>query len=98
MITLSNQQVEICRLAAQGLSIKQIAGALDVSDSTIRTQRTRIMKKLSANSFAQVTTLFEASLSVKSTTKNGLKIDIPDITLWYNNSNGKVFARQIFRE
>lgn len=94
MITLSEQQTNICRLAAQGYSIKQIAVALDVSNNTITTQRRRIMEKMNANNFTQV----EANLSLKMMTKNNAKIDLPDITVWYHNSNGKVFTRQIFRE
>lgn len=97
-MTLSAQQTKICQLAAQGMSIKQIANELNVSGSTIRNQRARIMRKLSANNFSQVLMIFEYDLSVKSTTKKPLNLSLPDITIWYNDTNGRIFTRQIYRK
>jgi len=69
-----------------------------VANSTVRTQRERIMKKYAAKSMVQVLVVFEANLSVKIRTDLGPKNALTEITLWYNNANGHVIARHIPRD
>jgi DNA-binding NarL/FixJ family response regulator len=51
---LSEREQEVLRLAAEGLSSKEIAHRLCISPKTIETHRARIMKKLGINTFADL--------------------------------------------
>tara|TARA_R110000824_G_scaffold148242_2_gene317816 strand:+ start:21733 stop:22359 length:627 start_codon:yes stop_codon:yes gene_type:complete len=51
---LSNQQIDVIKLIAKGLSNQEIADEMKLSSSTIKTQRQRIMKKLDAHNTAQL--------------------------------------------
>lgn len=52
--TLSGREQEVCRLAAQGLIIKQIAASLGTSESTVQFQRARAWKKLGIDSTVEL--------------------------------------------
>lgn len=52
--TLSGREQEVCRLAAQGLIIKQIAANLGTSESTVQLQRARAWKKLGIDSTVEL--------------------------------------------
>jgi DNA-binding NarL/FixJ family response regulator len=47
---LSNREFEVMRMLAQGMALKEIAGQLSVSASTISTYRARILEKLGVKS------------------------------------------------
>lgn len=51
---LSLRQSEIAELLVRGASVKQIAAALDIADSTIRTQQERILTKAGARSRSEL--------------------------------------------
>ena len=50
---LSERELEVLRLAAAGQTGKAIAGALGLSQKTVSTYRTRLLKKLRANTTAE---------------------------------------------
>lgn len=50
---LTNQEIKILRLIAQGLTDKAIANKLYLADGTIRTHRSNIRKKLDAKNTAE---------------------------------------------
>ena len=47
-LQLSTREINVLKLVAKGLSNKQIAGRLSISDKTVRNHLSRIFKKLSA--------------------------------------------------
>lgn len=51
---LTEREQEVLRLAAEGLSSKEIADRLCISPKTIETHRARIMKKLGIHTFADL--------------------------------------------
>ncbi len=51
---LTMREREVLRLVAEGLSSKQVADKLCVSPKTVETHRSRIMKKLAIDSFADL--------------------------------------------
>ena len=52
--TLSDREIEILRLIAEGLPSKDIAERLFVSQNTIEFHRKRIMRKLGVTNMAQL--------------------------------------------
>lgn len=52
---LSDREFEVLRLIAMGHTVKDIAGALDLSAKTVSTYRARILKKMEMNSNAALT-------------------------------------------
>jgi len=53
--TLSEREREVLQLLAEGKSSKEIAAALGLSVKTVETHRTRIMRKLSLHTIAELT-------------------------------------------
>ena len=53
-VELSDREVTVARLTAQGYSIKEIAAQLDVSSKTVETYKARAMEKLGAHSRADL--------------------------------------------
>ena len=51
---LSEREVEILRLLAEGKNSKEVAAALDLSSKTVDAHRARIMNKLSLNSLSDL--------------------------------------------
>jgi DNA-binding NarL/FixJ family response regulator len=52
--TLTTRQEEIVRLLADGLSNKEVAGALEISVKTVEAHRTNIMRKLDLHAFSEL--------------------------------------------
>ena len=52
-IALSNREINVLNLVARGLSNKQIAGKLGISDKTVRNHLSRIFRKLDAGNRTQ---------------------------------------------
>ncbi|MDB5960378.1 MAG: uncharacterized protein JWP59_1672 [Massilia sp.] len=61
--SLTARESEILRLIGAGLQVKQVAGALDISVSSVNTYRNRIFRKMGLNSNASV---------IRYALKNGL--------------------------
>jgi len=53
--TLSRRELEVCLMLAEGMSVREIADKLFISDKTVYTHRRRIMNKLGASSTHQLT-------------------------------------------
>lgn len=53
--TLSDRELEVMRLIATGVSLKEIGGRLNVSVKTVSTYRSRIMEKMEIKSNADMT-------------------------------------------
>jgi DNA-binding NarL/FixJ family response regulator len=53
--TLSPRELEVLKLTAQGLRIKDIAGQLEIGAKTVETHRSNLMKKLKCGSSAELT-------------------------------------------
>ena len=53
-IELTSRESEVLEKIVEGFSNKQIAGKLNISDRTVDTHRTNIMKKLNANNTADI--------------------------------------------
>jgi len=51
---LSDREHEVLRLLGQGKSVKEIAGALELSSKTVSTYRTRLLEKLGLKSTADL--------------------------------------------
>jgi two-component system response regulator NreC len=51
---ISPRENEVLQLVAQGLSTKQIAAQLDISNRTVETHRINLLKKLKANNTAEL--------------------------------------------
>lgn len=51
---LSDRELEVLRLLGQGRSVKEIAGALDLSSKTVSTYRTRMLEKLGLKTTADL--------------------------------------------
>lgn len=51
---LSDREHEVLRLLGQGKSVKEIAGALNLSSKTVSTYRTRLLEKLELTSTAEL--------------------------------------------
>lgn len=51
---LTNREVEVMNLVAAGLSNKEIAGKLDLSETTVKIHRSRVMQKMRANSLPEL--------------------------------------------
>jgi FixJ family two-component response regulator len=51
---LTGREIEIMDLVSQGLSNKEIACKLDVSEPTVKVHRSRVMQKMQANSLADL--------------------------------------------
>lgn len=51
---LTGREIEIMELVSDGLSNKEIAWKLDVSEPTIKIHRSRVMQKMQANSLAEL--------------------------------------------
>jgi two-component system, NarL family, response regulator NreC len=51
---LSNREVEVLKLIAEGHTNKEVAALLHISIKTVETHRARIMKKLELNTFADL--------------------------------------------
>ncbi|WP_407523998.1 response regulator transcription factor [Lacibacter sp. MH-610] len=56
-LTLTTREKQIATLVAQGLSSKQIAQQLYISEETVKTHRRRMMQKNDISSFSQLTYL-----------------------------------------
>jgi DNA-binding NarL/FixJ family response regulator len=56
-LTLTTREKQIATLVAQGLSSKQIAQQLSISEETVKTHRRRMMQKNDISSFSQLTYL-----------------------------------------
>lgn len=52
-ISLSNREIHVLNLVARGLSNKQIANKLGLSDKTVRNHLSRIFRKLDAGNRTQ---------------------------------------------
>jgi DNA-binding NarL/FixJ family response regulator len=52
---LSSREREVLQLIAEGMSAKQIAAALNVSNKTVEFHKYRIMRKLGIHTIAQLT-------------------------------------------
>ena len=59
MKVLTDCEIEICHLAANGYSVKQIAFKLSRTESTITTERSNILRKLGANNFVHAIAIYE---------------------------------------
>jgi len=57
MLTLSHREVEVLRLVAQGKANKEIASLLALSNETVKTHLTHIMRKLGASDLAHAVTI-----------------------------------------
>ncbi len=57
MLTLSQREVEVLRLVAQGKANKEIASLLALSNETVKTHLTHIMRKLGAADRAHAVTI-----------------------------------------
>lgn len=57
---LTLQESRICRLVAAGLANKEIASELGIAEQTVRLHRHRAMRKISANSVAELIRLLTA--------------------------------------
>jgi len=51
---LTGREIEIMELVSEGLSNKEIAWKLDVSEPTVKIHRSRVMQKMQANSIADL--------------------------------------------
>jgi DNA-binding NarL/FixJ family response regulator len=54
---LTDRELEVLKLVAQGLSTKEIASQLDISTRTVETHRANLMRKLGLKSVALLTQL-----------------------------------------
>lgn len=61
--TLTLQENKICRLVAEGLANKEIASDLKIAEQTVRLHRHRAMRKIAANSVADLMRLLTAIAS-----------------------------------
>lgn len=52
--TLSEREVQVMKMLAEGKSVKEIAGDLNLSDKTVFTYRTRLLEKLGLRSDVEV--------------------------------------------
>ncbi len=52
--SLSDREFQILIRIAKGLSLKEIAGELNISDKTVSTYRTRIQEKMNMNANAEL--------------------------------------------
>ncbi len=52
--TLSNREREVMRMVASGLMNKQVAGELGISEITVKAHRGRVMRKMQADTFADL--------------------------------------------
>ncbi len=66
---LSDREIEVLRLIAEGLMTRDIADRLFVSDNTIEFHRKRIMRKLAASNMAQLVKTGIARGYIKTSTK-----------------------------
>lgn len=62
---LTKAELEILKLAASGLAVKQIADALCKSENTIKNQRYIIRRKLHAKSSEHAIAIFVAKINTK---------------------------------
>jgi FixJ family two-component response regulator len=66
--SLSRREGEVMALVVSGLLNKQVGGELGISEITVKAHRGQVMRKMKANSLADLVTI-AASLSVASTPK-----------------------------
>ena len=66
--SLSRREREVMALVVSGLLNKQVGGELGISEITVKAHRGQVMRKMKANSLADLVTI-AASLSVASTPK-----------------------------
>jgi FixJ family two-component response regulator len=59
MATLSPREVEVLELVTEGMLNKQIAGALEISEITVKLHRRKVMEKMQANSLAELVKMTE---------------------------------------
>ncbi len=64
---LTKRERQVCDLVAQGLLNKQIAGALDLSEATVKVHRARVMTKLEVDSLAALVWLLSRVPEPQST-------------------------------
>lgn len=60
-LLLTSREMEIAQLVAQGMSSKQIAAQLFISEETVKTHRRRMLQKNNINNFPQLIYLLKGS-------------------------------------
>lgn len=61
ILQLTSRELEIAQLVGQGLSSKQIAGQLFISEETVKTHRRRMLQKNNINNFPQLIFLLKGA-------------------------------------